>query len=47
MADQRYVCTAVPEVTLIAGAALGAIICYGGHRHVVLTPRELAHAAQS
>jgi hypothetical protein len=47
MADQRYVCTSVPEVALIAGVALGAIISYGGHRHVVLAPRKLAHAART
>lgn len=41
------VCTLVPEVALIAGAGLGAIVAYGGHRSVAFAPRKLAHVAQS
>jgi putative flippase GtrA len=41
------VCASIPQAALIIGAALGAIISYSGHRHVVFTPRKLAHAAQS
>jgi uncharacterized protein YqgC (DUF456 family) len=39
---------AMPQLALVIGAVIGAVVSYNGHRHVAFAPRKaLVHVPQS